>query len=435
MLNKRNILILIVLVFGLLVACSGCSSCSGPKPEPTPTLAPTVPPEMDDSWSRIQAAGKIVVGTSADYPPFAYYPPFTYATTGELHIDGLDIALMNEIGRHLGVQVEFHDLAFDGLLGALQVEQIDVAIGAISATPERQAVVDFSEVYYVGQDAILAGADATISVGSVADLVGHKIGVQSGSVYETWLQDNLVDTGQMPSSNLLAYARSDDAITDLAGRRVDLVVLDYLPAQRFANRGNVKIVGYSLNQQVYAIATRKGATTLLAEINQALAQLQDEGKICQLAQEYVGLAPAEIVPTPTPGSGPTATPPLPPSHPCIDSMALVQELTDDNQDTTSPPQMNPGQAFTKGWRVRNTGTCEWDDTYRFVFGQGNVPGARMGGEPVAIEREVSSGDTYDVQINLVAPSEPGNYQAFWQMVDGRGISFGERIYVGIEVPR
>jgi len=390
---------------------------------------------MDDSWSRIQAAGKIVVGTSADYPPFAYYPPFTYATTGELHIDGLDIALMNEIGRHLGVQVEFHDLAFDGLLGALQVEQIDVAIGAISVTPERQAVVDFSEVYYVGQDAILAGADATISVGSVADLVGHKIGVQSGSVYETWLQDNLVDTGQMPSSNLLTYARSDDAITDLAGRRVDLVVLDYLPAQRFADRGNVRIVGHSLNQQMYAIATRKGATTLLAEINQALAQLQDEGKICQLAQEYVGLAPAEIIPTPTPGSEPTATPPLPPSRPCIDSMALVQELTDDDQDTTSPPQMNPGQAFTKGWRVRNTGTCEWDDTYRFVFGQGNVPGARMGGEPVAIEREVPSGDTYDVQINLVAPSEPGNYQAFWQMVDGRGISFGERIYVGIEVPR
>ena len=106
---------------------------------------------VDDSWERVQAAGKIVVGTSADYPPFEFY-------TGDFQIDGFDIALMDEIGQRLGIQVEYHNFAFDGLGGALQLGQIDAAIAAISVTPEREAEVDFSNVYFVGQDGVLARA-------------------------------------------------------------------------------------------------------------------------------------------------------------------------------------------------------------------------------------------------------------------------------------
>ena len=64
---------------------------------PTPLSSPT--PAVDNAWERIKAAGKIVIGTSADYPPFEYY-------VDEVTIDGFDIALMDEIGRRLDVQVE-----------------------------------------------------------------------------------------------------------------------------------------------------------------------------------------------------------------------------------------------------------------------------------------------------------------------------------------
>ena len=57
---------------------------------------------------------------------------------------------MDEIGRRLGVQVEYQDFAFDGLGGALQLGQVDAVIAAISVMPEREAVVDFSNVYFVG---------------------------------------------------------------------------------------------------------------------------------------------------------------------------------------------------------------------------------------------------------------------------------------------
>ena len=96
-----------------------------------------ITPTADDSLARVQGAGKIVVGTSADYPPFEYY-------VSDFQVDGFDIALMNEIARRLGVQAEYRNFAFDGLVSALQINQIDTAIAAISVTSAREALVDFS---------------------------------------------------------------------------------------------------------------------------------------------------------------------------------------------------------------------------------------------------------------------------------------------------
>jgi hypothetical protein len=171
------------------------------EPEPT-AVAPTVTPAAeDDSWERIKAAGKIVVGTSADYPPFE-----SYVAQGQ--IDGFDVALMDEIGRRLGVQVEYQDHAFDGLGTALQLKQIDAAIAAISITPQRESEVDFSNVYLVGVDGILAQQDASLSISSVDDLAKVRLGVQRGSVYEDWLYSELVATGKMPEAGGVGSAAS-----------------------------------------------------------------------------------------------------------------------------------------------------------------------------------------------------------------------------------
>lgn len=210
---------------------------------PESTLPPTTGPSEDDSWQRVQAAGKLVVGTSADYPPFEYY-------VNDTQIDGFDIALMDEIGKRLGLQVEYRNFAFDGLAGALQVGQIDVAIAAISVTAEREASVDFTSVYLVGRDGILADEESGIStIRSVREMAGYTVGVQRGSVYETWLQTNLVDTAVMPADNLRSYERASEALRDLREGRLELVVLDLQPAQVAIDEGGVKLVGEGLNPQ------------------------------------------------------------------------------------------------------------------------------------------------------------------------------------------
>jgi polar amino acid transport system substrate-binding protein len=373
----------------------------------------------------------MIVGTTADYPPFDYY-------NNDFELDGFDMALIREIGQRLGVAVEIRDMAFDGLGGALLLEQIDVAIAALSITPERQAVVDFTNVYYVGEDAILTSVEAQVVVNNVEDMGGNRVGVQRGTVYEEWVQTNLVDTGLVPTSDLLVYGDIDQAVRDLVDERVDLVVLDYLPAEAFVRQGGVKIVGRGLNRQRFAMAVRKGASSLQAEFNRTLVELHNEGKIAELVERYLDLSTDEILPVPTPEPpAPTpepeiATPTVAPA--CVDGMTHVQDLTLDDHDMTAPPEVATGQAFTKIWRVRNTGTCAWDSSFSLAYVGGSYPASGMDGAPVAVTGQVPPGAEYDFEVNLIAPVEPGVHRGFWQMHNEMGVPFGERIWVGIRVP-
>jgi polar amino acid transport system substrate-binding protein len=375
-----------------------------PAPEATQT-----PAAGDTSWERIQAAGKIVVGTSVDYAPFESY-------VGPGQIDGFDIALMDEVGRRLAVQVEYRDIAFEGLGPALLQGQVDVAIAAISKTPEREVYADFTNVYLVGEGAALAQQASNITLTKVDDVANYKVGVQRNSVYQKQIQTQFIDTGQMSPDNLFAYVRAEDAIGDLLAGRVELVVMDSQPAQVFVEQGGVKVVGIGVNQQYYAIALPKGAATLKAKIDEVITALYNDGTIASLSERYLGTP--QLLPTPTPG--PTSAPV--PTPACVDGLALVKHLT-------TEADMQPGQAFTKGWQVQNSGTCPWTTGYRLVF----VEGEKMGGEPVAVARQVNAGETYDMQVSLVAPLSPGDYQGVWQMVNAQGKAFGERLKVNIRV--
>ncbi len=431
--HHRFIALVALMLLALIVAaCGGSQDQPTATPQPTPTSAP----QTQDVWTRIQQAGKIVVGTSADYPPFAFY-------NDRFQLEGFDIALMNAIGEKLGVQVEFNDFAFDGLGNALVLGQIDAAIAAISVTPERQEQVDFSNIYYVGADALLVAADSPLTKLTIDDdLSSIRLAVQAGTVYENFAVQQLVEKGRMPERNLHVYTDIEQAINDLQRGRVDAVLLDRQPALAFQEQGGVRNIGEGLHKQNFAIAVAPGQDPLRRVINQALAQLQAEGVIEDLMGEYLQIKPEDILPTPTPQpETPTPTPapnqPTPTPRPqpaCIDGMAWVADLTFDDRNMTAPPVVPPGQPFVKTWRVRNTGTCTWDSRYVLAFDRGNVAAAQMNGQPTPIQGTVAPGATTDISVNLVAPTVPGVYQGFWQMRNPQNVAFGETIWVGIRVP-
>ena len=403
------ILVALCVIAGILIFRPGADA----EPTPTDVAGATVPPTVesgtDDSWARIQAAGKMVVGTSADYPPFEFY-------TGQLQIDGFDVALMDEIGRRLGIQIDYRDFAFDGLAPALSLGQLDAAIAAISRTPEREAFVDFTNVYLVSEDGVLGQADSSIVLGDSNQLTQYKVGVQRSSVYEDWMQTTFIDAGRMSPENLFAYEKAEDAVRDLREGRVELVLLDAQPAQAFVDEGGVKLVGKGLNSQNYAIALPKGAESLRVKLDEVITGLYNDGTISRLVQQYLGLP--QVLPTPTPA--PTSTPG--PAPECVDGMALVKDLT-------PGIELKPGQTFTKGWQVQNTGTCTWDTNYRLDFASGQ----KMGGQAVAVSRQIAPGENYDFQLQLVAPLKVGDHQGIWQMHNAQNQAFGERLKVNVNV--
>ncbi len=439
--SQKVLLILLATITCLVCALVSVLAIRQWFASPThPTTLPPTAAAADAAWARIQARGHIVVGTAAGYPPFEYY-------NNSYQLDGFDIALMREVGRKLGVQVDFQDLVFEFLGPALQIGQIDAAISAISVTPDRLAQYDFSNIYFVGKDGVLAKSDSQVpAVVSPEQLAGQRVGVESGSVYEQWIKTNLVDTGKMPATDLLVYPRADIAVGDLRSGRADLVVMDFNPAASFAEQGGVKVVGQGISQQLYAIAMSKGSPTLQARISEALIALQNEGRIAQLAEIYLKVKAEDLQPTPTPGIAATPTSPAMPTPPpppqpsatppgyCIDGMVFVADLTYPDYNITAVPLLPPGTPFQKGWRIRNTGTCTWNTGYTLRYADGNHPAASMGGAPAPILAVVPPGGTYDMYVNLVAPIQTGIYRGNWALYNPQGLALGQKLWVAIQVP-
>lgn len=413
----------------------------------TPAL-PTAPPPGED-LQRVTGVDLLVAGSSLDNPPFSFF-------NDRFQADGFDIALIQAIGTKLGVQTTIRDLAFDGLGSALELGQVDLAIAAITVTPERAAQVDFSTPYYQSRSAVLARSDSSIeAIGTADDLAAYRIGVQQGTVYEDWVNTTLVDTGKLPAANLFLYPDPSVAVRDLQGNSLDVVMLDALPAQGFVNSGGVKLVRQGLIVQDYAIAFRAGSS-LRDAVDKALAELVADGTVAELTQRYLGVeqeeldaeattaaagrATASAAPptatlpaTETPPPASTEAPPQPTPAACYNGLALLMDLTFDDHNMQSPPVLAPGQTFIKGWRVQNIGSCPWTQAYRVVYVTGNTAESRMGGSPQNLTFTVLPGQTYDLDVALIAPTTPGTYMGTWQMVDAGGIGFGERLPVGIQV--
>jgi ABC-type amino acid transport substrate-binding protein/heat shock protein HslJ len=412
--NKTNPWMIVVVICGalavMLILVLIAVTIAKPAPEP--------PVVQDDSWPKIQNTGVLRVATAADYPPFAFY-------NSDFQIDGFDPALIKQVGDQLGLKVQISDYAFEGLASVLHVGQADVAIAAISVTPEREAIVDFTNVYYVGMDGILARTDSSIGqITTPQQMAGMRVGVQDKSVFQRWAQENLVDTGLISQDKLFVYAKPEHAVDDLRQNRLDVVIMDLQPATAALALGDLKLAGQGLNQQRFAIALPQGANTLKAEINQALLTLQNNGTVNELANEYLGLKPEDVIPPPTPE---------PTLEPCVDAMEFVEDLNYDDEDLSNFPDFDPNQSFQKGWRIRNNGTCTWNNAYFIKYVNGNNAAAQMQGQPTAIQGEVKPGQTYDMYVNLVAPAESGRYVGYWQMFNEKNVAFGRTVWVAIEV--
>lgn len=416
-----------------------------------PGVAPLgqVPPTPDpaDDWTRVREAGTLVVGTSADYEPFEFY-------NSNFALDGFDIALMRELGKRMGVEVQFKDFAFDGLLDALRLGQVDAAISAITVTPERKSIVDFSNLYYVGNDVALVSQSFTGTIKTVADLAGLDIGVERGTTYESWVQQKVIDAGLSNQDALHSYGDTNQIIRDLRNGTLDVALMGELPARQFIRRApDLKIAGQTFNTQEFAVAARTGSS-LVSQFNKALLAMQSDGTFAELVKTYLQVTPDDVtpsgpdaevnneatpalIPTATAAAKPAATPaatPTPAPPACIDGMAFIADLNYDDQNMAAPPVLKAGQAFVKSWRVQNTGTCTWTPDYAVAYVNGNRPEARMNGSTVLLGRNVEPGEVLDLSVSLVAPQSYGTFQGFWQMRDAGGGYFGQVMWVGIQVP-
>ncbi|HBH1987511.1 TPA: transporter substrate-binding domain-containing protein [Clostridioides difficile] len=252
------------LVLGLTLSLVGCSG-GGEKTK----------------LEQIKDNGKLVVGTSAEFPPFEFHK----VVDGKDSIKGFDIMLAEEFAKELGVKVEIKDMSFDGLIGALNADQVDIVLAGMSSTPEREKSVDFSELYYLSRNAVIV-KDADIDkVKTEDDLKKLRVGVQAGSIQEEYV----VNTLKMTTTKSLKAI--PDLITELKNGNIDAVVTnEAVSLINVKKYDGIKMANTEVGKDVtegMAAAIKKSDNNkdFIELLNKKIKELQDGKKIEEFLNE------------------------------------------------------------------------------------------------------------------------------------------------------
>ncbi|MBN2147415.1 MAG: hypothetical protein JW726_08500 [Anaerolineales bacterium] len=193
------------------------------------------------------------------------------------------------------------------------------------------------------------------------------------------------------------------------GSRVSLILLSILGALTLASCGSVS-------------APSPTATLGLTQVYQTVEAM--------LTQAYTPPPPSPTI-TPTVGRSPTArtlTPP--PTQATSLTPSTIPQSQDCNRaaagipiDLTIPDdtEMQPGESFTKIWKLQNVGTCTWTVDYSASFFYGEQMGAP---NTVALSTDVPPGESVEITVEMIAPQKPGTYQGNWKLSDAAGGLFG-----------
>ena len=217
---------------------------------------------------------KLYVGTNAEFYPFEYLE--------DGKIVGFDAELIEAIGKKLNKEIVWKNMAFDGLLPALQSKKIDVIIAGMTATPERKKFVNFSDPYFVSNQMIIINTDDKKSkdITSYETLPNHSVGVVLGYTGD-------VAVSKLENVDVQRFNGASEAIMSLKAKKVQAVVIDSEPAKNYVkNNKGLKLISTDIAKEEYSIAVSKENKKLAEDINSAYKELVNDGTFEKLITKY-----------------------------------------------------------------------------------------------------------------------------------------------------
>ncbi len=216
----------------------------------------------DTSLKDVQSAGKLVIATSPDFPPFE-----SLDESG--NVVGIEIDILNKVCEKLGVELAIEQMDFESVLPGVQAGKYDVGVSGITVTESRLKNADFSDVYFLASQAIVVLPESPIS--GKADLTDKKISVQTGPTAEDYCMSE--------GYEVQAYQANNDAASALTTGKVDAWVVDNEVALAFAEDLGLKVLDEAMTTEPYAFAFKQGSESLTAAFNEALGELLADGTV------------------------------------------------------------------------------------------------------------------------------------------------------------
>ena len=272
-----------IMVMGLVGCSSSKGSSSSASSDASSSAAKT------EKLQQIKDAGVLKVGTSAEYSPYEFHK----VVDGEDKIVGFDDFLVQEIAKDMGVKVEYEDMDFDGLLGALQADKVDIVLAGMTPDEKRKKSVDFSDIYYTNSNVCIVAKGKEDTIKKSEDLKDLKVGVQKGTTQADYV------TNTLGISDATQLKKIPDLMLELQNGKIDVIVTGKAVAEINVKKyDNIAIgnttVGDEVAETAAAVIKKSGNgvdnTSFVKSINDTIKRLQDSGDMDKYMQEALKLA-------------------------------------------------------------------------------------------------------------------------------------------------
>ena len=272
-----------IMVMGLVGCSSSKGSSSSASSDASSSAAKT------EKLQQIKDAGVLKVGTSAEYSPYEFHK----VVDGEDKIVGFDDFLVQEIAKDMGVKVEYEDMDFDGLLGALQADKVDIVLAGMTPDEKRKKSVDFSDIYYTNSNVCIVAKGKEDTIKKSEDLKDLKVGVQKGTTQADYV------TNTLGISDATQLKKIPDLMLELQNGKIDVIVTGKAVAEINVKKyDNIAIGNTTVGDEVAetsAAAIKKSGngvdnTSFVKSVNDTIKRLQDSGDMDKYMEEALKLA-------------------------------------------------------------------------------------------------------------------------------------------------
>ena len=216
----------------------------------------------------------LILGTSADYPPFEFH---MVTADGKDVITGIDVSVGKQIAADMEKELEIADIGFNNLLTALDKGEVDMIIAAMERDPEREGSADYSDAYYADTPYMILTKKVNVKkFDSLESFAGVTVGAQTGTTMEA------IVTEDLKGAELMSLVSVTDLVNNLVYDKCGALVLNGAVAQEYAaNDPTLAICSVDLNKApTYHVAVAEGDPKgLLPAINASIAKMKEDGSI------------------------------------------------------------------------------------------------------------------------------------------------------------
>lgn len=216
----------------------------------------------------------LIVGTNAEYPPFSFID--------NDRIVGFDIDIVHEIARRLDQSIHIQDMPFDLLLPKVQLGDIHLVAAGMTMTPERALRVNFTTPYLTHDPLLIITLASHAPLEQIKDLEGKIVVVNEGYTADVYLS-------QFNKIMVRRLASPSEAFLALQAGRADAFVAAQSSVQAFfAHHGKDNFRIHSLEgiYDDYALVVSKKYPTLLMQVQEALAAMENDGTVQRLKKTW-----------------------------------------------------------------------------------------------------------------------------------------------------